>query len=336
RVASSNSWLPQIPALFTRRSILPKCSMVVAIRSLPPSGVDTSLSFAITSPPRDRMRSATSSAIVESLPNPDTSVPRSFTTTRALRSARSSTYARPSPRPAPVTTATFPSNEIRSVISPSASDSAWGPRKGANATALGQHRGRWLPPQRRTRATLEPRRPKCPGLGAVSLGQRLHERDLIGDLRTPSLDEPCPRTRVVGGDLECHQPPGMRARRCSQAARPARMSSSRVRIVGNHREGALRRYLATVTDGAPEASTDCVAGRRKPPMPPRPGVCARGRSALVREAEHSTMDRTGRTAYDRVVISVPQVAQEAIDAAVESALSQALHTDLGDKTHLAR
>ena len=90
-----------------------------------------------------------------------------------------------------------------------------------------------------------------------------------------------------------------------------------------------------VTDGAPEDSTDCVAGRRKPPMP-RPGVCARGRSALVREAEHSTMDRTGRTAYDRVVVNVPQVAQEAIDAAVESALSQVLHTDLGDRTHLAR
>src|SRR5438045_3184936 len=117
RVASSNSWLPQIPALFTRRSILPKCSMVVAIRSLPPSGVETLLSFAIAAPPRDRMRSATSSAIRESFPNPDTLVPRSFTTTRAPRSARSSTYARPSPRPAPVTTATFPSNEIRSVIS---------------------------------------------------------------------------------------------------------------------------------------------------------------------------------------------------------------------------
>src|SRR6266404_3480835 len=117
RVASSNSWLPQIPALFTRRSILPKCSMVVATRSLPPSGVETSLLFAIASPPRDRMRSATCPAIVASFPNPDTSVPRSFTTSRAPRSARSSTYARPSPRPAPVTTATFPSNEIRSGIS---------------------------------------------------------------------------------------------------------------------------------------------------------------------------------------------------------------------------
>src|SRR6266404_2023850 len=41
---------------------------------------------------------------------------------QAPRSARSSTYARPSPRPAPVTTATFPSNEIRSVISLSSSD----------------------------------------------------------------------------------------------------------------------------------------------------------------------------------------------------------------------
>src|SRR5580692_3408790 len=69
--------------------------MVVAIRSLPPSAVEMSLSFAIAAPPRDRMRSATCCAIVESFPNPDTSVPRSFTTTRAPRSARSSTYARP-------------------------------------------------------------------------------------------------------------------------------------------------------------------------------------------------------------------------------------------------
>src|SRR5437660_5259358 len=130
-VASSNGWLPQIPALFTSRSILPKCSMVVAIRSLPPSGVETSLPFAIASPPRVRMRSATCSAIVESFPNPDTSVPRSFTTTRAPRSARSSTYARPSPRPAPVTTATFPSNEIRSVTSrPSFDESSRSPVQG--------------------------------------------------------------------------------------------------------------------------------------------------------------------------------------------------------------
>jgi len=33
--------------------------MVVAIRPLPPSGVETSLSFAIATPPRDRMSSAT-------------------------------------------------------------------------------------------------------------------------------------------------------------------------------------------------------------------------------------------------------------------------------------
>src|SRR6266478_9801469 len=77
------------------------------------------------------MRSATSSAIPESFPNPDTLVPRSFTTTRAPRSARSSTYARPSPRPAPVTTATFPPNEIRSVISrPSFDKSSRSPVQG--------------------------------------------------------------------------------------------------------------------------------------------------------------------------------------------------------------
>src|SRR5213075_238761 len=51
------------------------------------------------------------------LPEPRYVGPQVVTTTRAPRSARSSTYARPSPRPAPVTTATFPSNEIRSVIS---------------------------------------------------------------------------------------------------------------------------------------------------------------------------------------------------------------------------
>src|SRR2546430_8770123 len=87
------------------------------------------------------MRSATSSAIVESFPDPDTLVPRSFTTTRALRSARSSTYARPSPRPAPVTTATLPSSEIRSVIALSPSDHAPGSSQGSPADAPGRYRG---------------------------------------------------------------------------------------------------------------------------------------------------------------------------------------------------
>jgi hypothetical protein len=36
------------------------------------------------------------------------------------------------------------------------------------------------------------------------------------------------------------------------------------------------------------------------------------------------------------VVSVPQVAQEAIDAAVESALSQLVNADVGDKAHVAR
>src|SRR2546421_9433752 len=115
--------------------------MVVAIRSLPPSGVETSLSFAIASPPRDRTKSATCSAIVVSFPNPDTSVPRSFTTTLAPRSARRSTYARPSPRPAPVTTATLPSKEIGSVIALSPSDHAPGSSQGSPADAPGRYRG---------------------------------------------------------------------------------------------------------------------------------------------------------------------------------------------------
>src|SRR5437764_1476263 len=105
------------------------------------------------------MRSATCSAIVESFPNPDTSVPRSFTTTRAPRSARSSTYARPSPRPAPVTTATFPSKEIRSGISPSSSAKILTSSQAANtATPRGPQlsleptRPRLVPPIRRVAA----------------------------------------------------------------------------------------------------------------------------------------------------------------------------------------
>src|SRR3977135_111778 len=169
-----------MPALFTSRSILPKCWIVVAIRSVPPSGVDTSLSFAIASPPRDRMRSATCSAIAGSLPNPDTSVPRSFTTTRAPRSARRSTYARPSPRPAPVTTATFPVNEIRSLISPSASDSAFGGRSiAAKQPLYGHRRGRCRPPQQDTPDDSHGAQGALV-LGAVSLGERLDRRDLFG------------------------------------------------------------------------------------------------------------------------------------------------------------
>ena len=44
-------------------------------------------------------------------------------------------------QPAPVTTATFPSNEIRSVISLSPSDHASGSSQGSPAEALGQHGG---------------------------------------------------------------------------------------------------------------------------------------------------------------------------------------------------
>src|SRR5215471_14121564 len=153
--------------------------MVVATRSPPPSGVETSLPFAIASPPRDRIRPATCSATSESFPNPDTSVPRSFTTTRAPRSARSSTYARPSPRPAPVTTTTFPSNEIRSVISPSASDSARGSSHGSDAKALDSAEAgvahRSVGHARRYHGAQGAR-----VLGAVSLGERLHGRDPFG------------------------------------------------------------------------------------------------------------------------------------------------------------
>src|SRR5439155_5224462 len=75
-------------------------------------------------------------------------------------------------------------------------------------------------PQRRTRATLEPRRPSCPGLDAVSLGERLHERDLLGAGVGVSSHRRSPRTRGVSVRLRCHQPP---ARGVVFAGLPLRM-----------------------------------------------------------------------------------------------------------------
>ena len=55
-------------------------------------------------------RSATASAAgPASVPSPSIDPPRSFTTTLAPRAASKRAYARPMPRPAPVTMATRPS-----------------------------------------------------------------------------------------------------------------------------------------------------------------------------------------------------------------------------------
>src|SRR5438309_3995447 len=69
----------------------------------PPSTVETLSWLATATPPAARI-SATTFAAGEESP------PRSLTTTRAPRRASSSAWQRPSPRPAPVTIATSPSN----------------------------------------------------------------------------------------------------------------------------------------------------------------------------------------------------------------------------------
>src|SRR5262249_33219915 len=81
-------------------------SMIVC----PPSGVATLLPSATAAPPAATISAATSAAGAASAPSPSIDPPRSFTTTLAPRAASRSACARPIPRPAPVTTATRPSN----------------------------------------------------------------------------------------------------------------------------------------------------------------------------------------------------------------------------------
>src|ERR1700722_9196503 len=75
-----------------------------------PSRSATLFGLATATPPAARISATTSSAGPLDAPVPSTSMPRSFTTTLAPREARSWAWARPIPRPAPVTTATLPSN----------------------------------------------------------------------------------------------------------------------------------------------------------------------------------------------------------------------------------
>src|SRR3954452_1709009 len=81
----------------------------------PPSGVAMVSRLATASPPAARISSTTASAggSTGASATPSLSLmptPRSLTTTRAPRAAKSSAYSRPRLRPAPVTTTTLPSN----------------------------------------------------------------------------------------------------------------------------------------------------------------------------------------------------------------------------------
>jgi Tfp pilus assembly protein FimV len=102
-----------MPALLMTTSIRSNASKAVAMTETAPALVLMSDVLATAAPPAAVMKSTTSSATGGSC-----SVPgriRLLTTTFAPRCASSSAYARPSPRPAPVTTATCPSKRISSM-----------------------------------------------------------------------------------------------------------------------------------------------------------------------------------------------------------------------------
>jgi hypothetical protein len=81
-----------------------------SISTWPPSGVDTSLASAIAEPPSATISATTSAAgAAASAPDPGIDPTRSLTTTWAPPAASRRAWARPMPRPAPVTTATRPS-----------------------------------------------------------------------------------------------------------------------------------------------------------------------------------------------------------------------------------
>ena len=71
----------------------------------------TSSPLTMASPPRALISSTTACAGVVSAPEPSTPAPRSFTTTLAPCLARPRACSRPTPRAAPVTSATLPSHK---------------------------------------------------------------------------------------------------------------------------------------------------------------------------------------------------------------------------------
>src|SRR5438309_4383805 len=98
-----------MPALLIKTSTRPNRSTAASTSACAPGGVATSLVSAMAAPPAATISEATADAGSASVPSPSIEPPRSLTTTLAPRSPSSSAYARPMPRPAPVTTATRPS-----------------------------------------------------------------------------------------------------------------------------------------------------------------------------------------------------------------------------------
>src|SRR5262252_2496124 len=100
----------RIPALFTTMLSLPKLSTAHSMIRLAALKSVTLSKLATASPPPARISLTTSSAGERDWPVPSKCPPRSLTTTLHPCFAISRASSRPIPRPAPVITATFPSN----------------------------------------------------------------------------------------------------------------------------------------------------------------------------------------------------------------------------------
>ena len=114
----------RMPAQQTTMSRRPKLSMAVCTIRSPPSIVATDSVHATAVPPASRISPTTTSAIDWSNPVPSTLTPGSTTTTLAPSSAISFAIPRPTPRPEPVTIATFPSRLLGIVSESSIFDSS--------------------------------------------------------------------------------------------------------------------------------------------------------------------------------------------------------------------
>ena len=102
----------RIPALFISMSIRPHLSTASCIIAPAASKSATLHPLTIASPPMFTISFTTSCAGVRSAPCPDSSPPRSLTTTFAPSLASISACSRPIPLPAPVTIATRFSQDL--------------------------------------------------------------------------------------------------------------------------------------------------------------------------------------------------------------------------------
>src|SRR4029453_4927889 len=108
----------RMPALLIRMSTVPNALTASRTMLCAPSRSLTEPPLAIASPPAALISATAPSPALLEPPLPSTAPPRSFTTTLAPRRASSSACDRPSPPPAPVTMATFPSNRMAMVGPP--------------------------------------------------------------------------------------------------------------------------------------------------------------------------------------------------------------------------